>query len=89
MSNRFNESIDEEINAELVSILTDSISEITNHEIPGAEKKQKKITIFYILSVKSVILSLLLLFYFVIKYNKKLCFKLVQFYFKFSKDCPI
>lgn len=74
MSNRFDVSIEEEINAGLA----DSISEITNHEIPGAEKKRKKIAIFYSLSVKSVmvLLSLLLLFYFVIKYYKKLCFDL-------------
>jgi len=78
LSNRFDVSIEEEINAGLDSILADSISEITNHEIPGAEKKRKKIAIFYSLSVKSVmvLLSLLLLFYFVIKYYKKLCFDL-------------
>jgi hypothetical protein len=41
LSNRFDLSIEEEINAGLDSILADSMSEITNHEIPGAEQKRK------------------------------------------------
>jgi hypothetical protein len=42
LSNQFGESIDEEINAELDSILANSMPEIPNHEIPVADKKQRE-----------------------------------------------